>query len=282
MTLQSWLQNGESRLRTGPHAERARRDAEVLLQHLLHCDRAFLIAHPLEILTAEGAVRYYALIERRLAGEPVQYITGEVEFYGLPFHVTREVLIPRPETEHLVEKVLSLAALFEQPRIVDVGTGSGAIAVALAYKMPSAKMAAIDLSDTALELAQGNAKNNGVGERIRFLAGDLLAPVAAERFEIVVSNPPYVAESDRSSLSVEVREHEPAMALFAGGHGLDIYRRLIPEAYDVLVPGGYVALEMGHGQADAIGGLLGDAGFKQIEFTPDLQGIDRVAVGLRT
>lgn len=280
MTLQNWVQNGEARLRGGPHPERARRDAEVLLLHMIHRDRAFLIAHQNEILPAEGAVRYYALIERRMAGEPVQYITGETEFYGLPFKVTRDVLIPRPETEHLVEKVLSLAANFEKPRIADVGTGSGAIAVALSHKLAAAQITAIDISAAALAIAHGNAELNGVAERIRFLQGDLLASVAGEEFEIVVSNPPYVAESDRESLAVEVRDYEPAMALFAG-RGLDIYRRLIPSARDLLAPSGYLALEIGYGQDSAISRLLAEASFEEVEFTGDLQGIPRVASGRR-
>jgi release factor glutamine methyltransferase len=276
MTLEKWIQNGEVRLRTGPHPERARRDAEVLLLNLIHCDRAFLIAHPKDSLTAAGAVRYYALLERRAAGEPMQYITGESEFYGLPFHVDRSVLIPRPETEHLVEKVLSLAADFERPRIVDVGTGSGAIAVALAHKLPRAQITAIDISPSALAIARGNAELNGVAERIRFAAGDLLVPVAGEQFEFVVSNPPYVAERDRGSLAVEVREFEPALALFAGD-GLDVYRRLIPAARAALVAGGFLALEIGYGQDSAVSGLLADAAFEEIEFTADLRGIPRVA-----
>jgi len=276
VTLQNCIQNGEARLRGGPHPERARRDAETLALHLIQRNRAYLIAHPLAEVSADGAVRYSALIERRLGGEPIQYITGETEFYGLPFQVNRDVLIPRPETEHLVEKVLSLAASFEKPSIVDVGTGSGAIAVALAHKLPAAKVTAVDVSASALTVARGNAKRNGVGDRIRFLEGDLLAHVANERFEFVVSNPPYVAEGDRSSLSVEVRDFEPSVALFAGS-GLEIYRRLIPAARGVLVRGGFLALEIGYGQDPAIAKLLVDTGFEQIEFIADLQGIPRVA-----
>jgi release factor glutamine methyltransferase len=281
VTLQNWVQNGAARLRGGPHPERARLDAETLLLHMLHCDRAFLIAHQNEALTAERAVHYYALIERRMAGEPIQYITGEAEFFGLPFKVTRDVLIPRPETEHLVEKVLSLAANFEKLRIVDVGTGSGAIAVTLAHKLPDAQVTAIDISPAALAIARGNAELNGVAERVRFLEGDLFAPVVGEEFEIVVSNPPYVAESDRESLDVEVRDYEPALALFAG-RGLDIYRRLIPGARDRLVPGGYLAMEIGYGQNTTIARLLAKGVFGEIEFIGDLQGIPRVASAKRS
>jgi release factor glutamine methyltransferase len=275
VTLQNWIQNGEARLRAGPHPERARRDAETLVLHLTRRDRAFLIANPLAELSAEGAVRYYALLERRLAGEPIQYIIGEAEFYGLPFYVNRDVLIPRPETEHMVEKVLALAANFERPRIVDVGTGSGAIAIALAHELPGALITAVDVSAAALAIARGNAERNSVGDRIRFLEGDLLAPVTGELFEIVVSNPPYVAESDRASLAVEVRDYEPGLALFAGS-GLDVFRRLIPDARAMLAPGGLLALEIGYGQDSAVAGLLTDSGFEQIEFTADLQGIPRV------
>jgi release factor glutamine methyltransferase len=178
-----------------------------------------------------------------------------------------------------VEKVIELAARFEQPRIVDVGTGSGAIAVALAHEWLSAVITAIDLSSSALAIARENAKRNEVD--LRFLDGDLLAPVAGECFEIVVSNPPYVPSGDRATLSVEVREYEPALALFAGDDGLDVYCRLIPAAFGALVPGGYVALEIGYGQSKAITELLAKAGFEQIEFVPDLQGIPRVASARR-
>jgi release factor glutamine methyltransferase len=162
---------------------------------------------------------------------------------------------------------------------LDIGTGSGAIAVVLAHELSHASVTATDVSSRALELARENAKRNGVS--IRFLLGDLLGPVAGERFEIIVSNPPYVAEADRNSLDVEVREHEPALALFAGEDGLDVCRRLIPAAFDALVQGGFVVLEIGYGQSTAIADLLAGSGFGQIEFVPDLQGIPRVACGRR-
>ncbi len=281
MSLGSWIEQADARLRTGPHPQRARRDAETLLLHMVERDRAYLLTHPEATLNAEGAVRYYALVERRLHGEPIQYILGECEFFGLPFTVNRDVLIPRPETEHLVEKVLELAAHFSAPRIVDIGTGSGAIAVALAHKLPAAHVTATDKSAAALLVARKNAGRNGVAERIRFVEGDLLAPLADAKFDVVVSNPPYIPEVDRGSLAVEVRDHEPAAALFAGSDGLDIYRRLIPAAYGALAQDGFLALEIGFGQADAIAAILAAAGFAQIEFTKDLQGIDRVATARR-
>jgi len=239
------------------------------------------MTHGEEALCAEDTVRYQELLERRFPGEPMQYILGETEFYGLNFRVTPDVLIPRPETEHLVEKVLDRAAGFESPRIVDVGSGSGAIAVTLAHRLPHVKLTAIDLSAPALDVARQNAETNGVAERVRFLCGDLLAPVAEERFEIVASNPPYVPGRDRDSLAVEVRDYEPGLALFAGDDGLEAYRRLIPAAFAVLTAGGLLVLECGYEQEEAIGALLADAGFKRIEFFPDLQNIPRVACAQR-
>jgi release factor glutamine methyltransferase len=279
--LSSLVANGAEGLRRGPHPDRARQDAETLLLHILGKNKAWLLAHLDEELPEDQAARYTQLLERRCQGEPIQYITGETEFYGLPFRVTPEVLIPRPETEHLVEKALELASNFVAPRIVDVGCGSGAIAVALAHKLDHAQITAIDLSAPALDLARWNAQLNAVFHRIRFLEGDLLAPVAQEQFEIVVSNPPYVPAADRASLAAEVRDYEPALALFAGGDGLDVYRRLIPAAFAALVPGGFVALEIGHSQSPAIRALLAASGFHQIEFVSDLQGIPRVACAQR-
>jgi len=256
-------------------------DAETLLLHVLGRNKAWLLAHLGDELPEDQAAQFNEFIERRHRGEPIQYITGEQEFYGLPFRVTPDVLIPRPETEHLVEKALELAGGFDRPRIVDVGVGSGAIAVALAYKLPEARMTALDISPAALEVASGNAERNGVLDRIRLLQSDLLTSVADERFEMVVSNPPYVPSTDRDSLSVEVREHEPALALFAGEDGLDIYRRLIPAAFAVLEAGGFLLMEIGYGQSVAVGAQLQEAGFERIEFVPDLQGIPRVACGQR-
>jgi len=175
-----------------------------------------------------------------------------------------------------------LAAAFDRPRIVDACTGSGAVAVALARNLLAAQVHATEISAPALAVAQTNAARNGVADRVRFFEGDLLAPVADQPFDLVVSNPPYVPETDRDSLAVEVRDYEPAQALFAGADGLAIYRRLIPAAFAALVPGGFVALEIGFGQQERIGALLAGAGFTGIEFTEDLQKIPRVAVARRT
>ena len=280
-SLRQAFESRADQLARSPHPDRARLDAETLLLHVLGKNKAWLLAHGEEQLSQSDAARYNALIERRLSGEPIQYITGQAEFYGLPFRVTPDVLIPRPETEHLVERVLALAAAFPHPCIADIGTGSGAIAIALAHYLPHAAITAIDLSERALAIARQNATRNAVDSRIRFLRGDLLSPVASEGFDLVVSNPPYVAEADRASLSVEVRDHEPALALFAGAGGLAVYQRLIPAAHAALAPGGFLALEIGAGQSSAVESLLTAASFAEIESTPDLQGIPRVLTARR-
>ena len=302
MVLREWLDRGEAQLTAGPHPDRARRDAETLLLHVIGKSKAWLMTHTDEDFAGCTAIRYAGLLDRRAKGEPIQYITGETEFYGLPFRVTPDVLIPRPETEHLVEKALALAtqlgapsiprdlrngwetATASAPRILDIGTGSGAIAIALAHKLPNSQITAIDISESALAVARENAQCIGLADRIRFLQGDLLAPVARETFDFVVSNPPYVPNTDRALISVEVREYEPALALFAGPDsvdGLDIYRRLIPSAFAALVAGGFILLEMGFTQAPAIEELLKAAGFQSVEFNADLQGIPRVAIARR-
>lgn len=277
MTLRDCLEQGIALLSAGPHPDRARLDAETLLLHHIRKNKAWLMAHGNDSYAGCSAIGYAAMLERRRQGEPIQYITGECEFYGLPFRVTPDVLIPRAETEHLVEKCLSFVNSASTPRILDVGTGSGAIAINLAWQLRKANITATDISALALVVARDNAERNHVADRIRFLHGDLLAPVADEQFNIIVSNPPYVPAVDRPSLSVEVRDYEPALALFAGKDGLDLYRRLIPAAFSALLPGGYIALEIGYGQHYAIRSLLAAAGFQDIGFTPDLQGISRVA-----
>jgi release factor glutamine methyltransferase len=284
--IRALVAEGEYVLAEGPHSERARLDAETLLLHVLSKyapdrNRAWLITHGNSRTIPGVGSNFRALVQRRLAGEPIQYITGEQEFYGLPFRVTEDVLIPRPETEHLVERALELAAGFERPRIVDVGTGSGAITIAMACRLPEARITAVDISAAALEVARENAERNCVAGRIDFRKSDLLAAVEDEQFEMVASNPPYVASSDRDSLSVEVRDHEPALALFAGEDGLNVYRRLIPAAFAVLTAGGFLLMEIGYGQSEAVAALLEQAGFERIEFVLDLQGIARVACGQR-
>ena len=272
---------GTARLSMGPHPDRARADSELIVMHVLQRNRAWLMAHGGDEVSEDACGRLQEIFERRSRGEPMQYIIGECEFYGLPFKVTRDVLIPRPETEHLVEKAIEASQGFERPRIVDVGTGSGAIAVALAHQLRDAGITATDLSAAALAVARENARRNAVVDRVRFLEGDLMAPVSGEQFEMVVSNPPYVANKDCALMTVEVREYEPALALFAGDEGLEVYRRLIPAAYAALVPGGFFGAEMGFSQAGDVESLLAGAGFVDVEFVRDLQGIPRVASARR-
>ncbi|WP_348264372.1 peptide chain release factor N(5)-glutamine methyltransferase [Telmatobacter sp. DSM 110680] len=276
MTLRDWLVQSEAQLLDGPHPDRAKRDAETLLLYLIGKNKAWLMAHAEDDFAGCTAIRYAGLLERRRKGEPIQYIIGETEFYGMPFRVTPDVLIPRPETEHLVEKCVALATQ-KDARILDVGTGSGAISIALAVHLPHAYLTAVDISEAALSIARDNAKLNHVADRIRFLNGDLLTPVSDEQFDIIVSNPPYVPNTDRALISVEVREHEPAVALFGGDDGLAIFRRLIPAAYAAVAPGGYLAFEFGFSQMSDVEFLLKSAGFQKIEFTHDLQGIPRIA-----
>lgn len=269
------LQAARDRLATA--SQNPRRDAEVLLAHVLGADQTALLTHPERVLTAAESAQYEEFLVRRTASEPMQYITGVQEFYGLPFAVSPHVLIPRPETELLVEAVLKRVNPQSQARILDVGTGSGAIAVSLAYALPRAQVTAIDLSPAALEVARSNAETHGVSERITWVQSDLLAAVTSLQFDVVVSNPPYIA--DREVLEPQVANYEPHTALYAGPTGLEAYVRLIPQARKVLKPNGWLLLEIGFGQSSAIRKLLSD--WTGVLFLSDLQGIRRVAVARR-
>lgn len=255
--------------------------AELLLMHALGHDRAWIYAHPEEVLPPEQVAQYRGLLSKRAEGTPTQYLTGKQEFWGLEFEVTPAVLIPRPETEHVVEVVL--ARLGEKRRgealqIADVGTGSACIAIALAKELPRAKIYATDISDAALDVAKRNAKWHGTGDQIHFVSCNLLDGVAEPaEFDVIASNPPYVALRDAESLQKEIREHEPRIALFAGEHGLDVYGPLIQQAGKRLKPGGILALELGFGMFEAVSDLLdASAGWTQVSATMDLAGIPRV------
>src|SRR6185437_6014270 len=248
MTLRQALTFATDQLAANPHLrDHAHRDAELLLLHVLELDRASLLAHPTRALTPQQSALYETAIARRLGLEPVQYITGRQEFYGLELKVTPATLIPRPETEHLVEAVLQRVPNDQPLKILDIGTGTGAIALALAAHLPIARITALDLSAEALEVARENARIHQLDHRIHFVMSDLFDAIPESdriaSFDVIVSNPPYVAESDRAGLHPEVRDHEPAQALFGGPEGLDIYRRMIPVAYTALRPGGLLALE---------------------------------------
>jgi release factor glutamine methyltransferase len=257
----------------------AHRDSQLLLLHVLKLGRAFLLIHREHELTAEQLAQFQQLLARRKANEPIQYILGEREFYGLRFEVNPGVLIPRPETEHLVEAALERIPVDRPSSIADIGTGSGAIAVALAHHRPLAQITALDISPAALEVAKRNAIANGVGDRVRFLESDLLNAVKGELFDMIVSNPPYIADSERDSLESQVRDYEPPEALFAGPTGLEVYRRMIPQAANSLKPGGWLLMEIGAGQHLQLQQLWND--WNEVGFLPDLQGIPRVAVARR-
>lgn len=280
MTIAEALKQATARLGTEPLiCGSAARDAELLLMHVLDAGRAVLIAYPERALTPDQQSRYSAMIEQRLASTPIQYITGEQEFWGLRFLVTPDVLIPRPETEHLIETLLTRIPRDKAIAIADVGTGSGAIAVALAHSLPLAHVTALDISTAALDIAKENAEANGVISRMEFLESDLLTAVTGRQFDAVVSNPPYIALEERNTLHPQVSEHEPALALFSGNSGYEIYERLIPQAWNALKPGGWLLMEIGQKQQEHISTLL--HGWKSVEFIADLQGIPRVAVASR-
>ena len=258
----------------------ARRDAELLLLQVFQMDRATLLAHPDRSLTPDELAAYQTAIARRLNHEPIQYITGEQEFFGLKLKVTTATLIPRPETEHLVEAVLDRFSRDQPLKILDVGTGTGAIALALAAHLHRAEIIAVDLSPEALEVAYENAVTHNLAGRVRFLQSDLLEGLASSEreaaFNVIVSNPPYIPQGDLAGLHPQVRDYEPAQALFAGPLGIEIYSRLIPQAHAALKAGGLLAMEIGHGQSEALSSLLAD--WEDVRFIADLQQIPRVVL----
>lgn len=256
-----------------------RLNAELLLMFVLGHERAYLYAHPERELTPDEQTRYDEVIRERARGCPTQYITGHQEFWGLDLLVSPAVLIPRPETEHVVETVLELAKEYPfagpgRLRMVDVGTGSGCIALALASELPHVEIHACDISDEALEIARINAARLALGGRVLFRKSDLLTLYDGEEFDFVISNPPYVGEADADKVQKQVREFEPKIAVFSGGEGLDIYRRLIPQARMLLRPGGWFVAEMGYSEEEQVRALL--PGWADVQVTPDLQGIPRV------
>jgi len=257
-----------------------RMNAELLLMFVLNCDRAYLYAHPERELTADEQLRYEAALAERGRGVPAQYITGHQEFWGMDFIVSPAVLIPRPETEHVVETVLELAGTggrgrpLHAVRMVDVGTGSGCIALALAKELPDAELHATDISGAALEIARANAARHQLEQRIQFHQTDLLGG-PEPGFDFIVSNPPYVGESEEDQVQLEVRKFEPREAVFAGPTGVEVIARLLPKAKEVLRPGGWLVMEISGTIANRVCGLLD--GWEEVEVIPDLQNIPRVA-----
>jgi release factor glutamine methyltransferase len=287
--------------------------AELLLMHALERDRAWMYGHPEESLDPAAAEKFRALIARRAAGEPVQYLTGKQEFWGLEFEVTPAVLIPRPETEHVMEVALArlgergikihmdTGAPRETLRVADVGTGSGCLAVALAWELPHAEVVATDISEPALEVARRNAARHGVAERVHFLQRDLLTGLAQTDpsgvvarhamaastqnrplFDLIVSNPPYIARNEAEQLQREVRDHEPHAALFGGATGTEMYQRLIDQARELLRDRGILVLELGHDSAEHVRGIFdAQPAWTKVAITMDLAGIPRVLAAER-
>ena len=277
MTVRDALNRAETRLLSEGVAD-PRMEAQVLLAHLLSVSRARLYADLLEPIPADAQDEYDQMVERRTVGEPTAYLTNHREFYGLDMHVDPRVLIPRPETELLVELALDRASVLERPIIAEVGVGSGAVAVSLARHLPTATIYATDLSTEALEVAAINCRAHGVEGRVRLLHGDLLVPVP-KAMDVIVSNPPYVNRHDLSSLPIEIREHEPLMALDGGADGLDVIRRLLRQVRDRLKPGGTFLMEIGYDQAPRVRDLACSAfPESEVELMKDLAGIERVLV----
>lgn len=278
MQLKDSLSTAITRL-TKEDVPSPRMNAELLLMFTLSCDRAYLFAHPERELTPEEGSRYEATLAERSRGVPAQYITGHQEFWGMDFIVTPAVLIPRPETEHVIETVLELRAAEDRGpgskvRIVDVGTGSGCIALALAKELAQAEIHATDISHDALEIARANTARHQLEQRIEFHRTNLLEGLKGD-FDFVVSNPPYVGESEEDQVQLEVRKFEPRRAVFAGPTGTEVIARLIRQAHEALRPGGWLIMEISGTIANGVVKLL--EGWEDVQITPDLQSIPRVA-----
>ena len=286
MTIAEATQKAAARLAAHKVPD-AHRDAELLLCHALGRDRAWLLGHMQEQLDEQGRVAYEHFIGRRAVREPLQYITGLQEFWGLPFIVTPDVLIPRPETEFVVEAAVQAVSGNGTPVIVDLCTGSGCIAVSLAREHPGARIFATDRSGAALDIARRNARQNGVADRIQFLEGDLLMPLRAMgligHIDVITANPPYIRNDEVPMLQPEVRDFEPELALVAGPDGTEIAERIIIAAATYLRSGGSLIMEMGIGQTVALRKFLTYTGrFIAIDVLKDLAGIERVIVARNT
>jgi release factor glutamine methyltransferase len=269
--------------------------AELLLLHSTNRNRTSLYSHPEDQLSESESQIYFGLIERRASGVPVQHLTGKQEFWGLEFEVTRDVLIPRPETEHVIEVALDRLALRDIRRkhsanmsgegllVADIGTGSGCIATALAKELPAAKILALDISPAALAVAQRNSTHLGFSDRINFLESDFFSAISehAPLFDLIVSNPPYIARREAPMLAREVRDHEPAIALFGGEEGYEFYAGLITQSAAHLKPGGILVLELGHDSLPAVHPLFDTPAWTNVGVTNDLSGIPRVIAAER-
>ena len=294
MDIRGALRTGISRLREKQVASYTLA-AELLLLHVLGRDRAWLYAHPEEPIGAQELDTFLSLISRRANGEPTQHLTGKQEFWSLEFEVTPDVLIPRPETEHVIEVALDRLALRELRAgraqktsgegflIADIGTGSGCLAIALAKELLAATVYATDISPAALGVARRNAARHGLENRIHFFESDLSRPLAAKEsaFDLIVSNPPYIPRRDANTLAREVRDHEPAIALYGGEEGYELYAGLIDLAGRQLKPGGIFVAELGHDSLPAVQPLLDARQWTAVGVSSDLAGIPRVIAAER-
>jgi release factor glutamine methyltransferase len=314
MDFRTALKHGIAQLRAA-HVASDTLAAELLLLHATNRERTYLYSHPEAELTADQTATYQTLLDRRISGVPVQHLTGKQEFWGLSFEVTPDVLIPRPETEHLIEVALDRLALRElrvgRPNkndgagllIADIGTGSGCIAIALAKELPKAQFVASDISETALEVARRNADKHSVLRRINFVHSNLFdglfslgyhyvippedpssqfrIPQEPTLFDLIISNPPYIGRREASSLAREVRDHEPELALYGGEEGYELYAELIAQSAAHLKPGGLLVLELGHDSLPSVQPLLDEPLWTSVSVTNDLAGIPRVIAAER-
>ena len=254
----------------------ARRDASTLVGLAIGQDRSFIFSHPEYEPTAEESERIDQFLHRRAGREPLQYIRGTQEFYGLEFEVTPDVLIPRPETEMIVERAIGFLNGLGEPRFLDIGTGTGCITISILKNLPNAAGVAVDISKDALAVAARNAERNGVAERLELIESDLFSNVPAEKFDLIVSNPPYVPGNELAHLQPEVRDHEPHIALSDGRDGVSIIERIILDARHFLPVGGVLLMEMGFGQSERVLEFAIENGWIYAEVELDLQGIPRM------
>lgn len=256
----------------------ARLDAEVLLSHVLRQERIYLYVHFDEPMEQNELSKFREYVKKRAQHVPIAYIIGEREFMGLPFKVTKDTLIPRPDTEILVENVLNNVDKDKEIEIVDIGTGSGAIILSLLVNLPKAQGKTVDISSKAIEVAKENAVNLQVNDRCEFFVGDLFAPLNDNKFDVIVSNPPYIPQKDIATLEDDVKEYEPVSALTDGGDGLSYYRRLLSEGKAYIKENGFIALEIGIYQSNDVKQIAMDNGWKNIKIIKDYAGIDRVVL----
>jgi release factor glutamine methyltransferase len=274
MNIAAAINSGAERLSSAGIAE-YRREASALLASILNKEAVFLIAHPEYVLTESESASFGNVIVRRAAREPFHYIVGHKEFYGLDFEVSPGVLIPRPETEVLVEDAIAILSALANPVFYEVGVGSGCISVSVLRNAKKARASGVDISETALSLAARNAERHGVADRLTLRNADVYDGLEGT-FDLIVSNPPYIPDGDRAFLQAEVGEFEPHTALFGGHDGLDVVRRIVEDAPGFLNPGGFLLIEIGFGQAEIVKGLFDSNVWEQVGFLSDLQNIPRI------